>query len=293
MRIGHRRGLGLAVALLGVLASEASAGGIDDLAPWVHTIPRVTYARDLRTGAMYMAPPIPYGHYAKDHLGRGVGLLHGSTGMLHGKLIGLKDTFSGGHGGLGLGLGHDGLGLGHGHDGLGGGHVLGSGPSDGDVHGASIGQGGHGLAGSGLGHGEFLGTPQGVVPPCDPSSGTCRLGDKHGHGGLGGLFGHGHALHGGHGLSHGDGFSLGHGDGHGHGHGHGTGGLLDPLGHLKGAGHNALGYLNGLHPGNKVRYFVGPGGPVPLTPGYVPYIVPTRSPRDFFAFPPYSTRAMD
>ncbi|MGZ3354720.1 MAG: hypothetical protein ACXVBO_07685, partial [Isosphaeraceae bacterium] len=39
------------------------------------------------------------------------------------------------------------------------------------------------------------------------------------------------------------------------------------------------------HP-NKVDYFVGPGGPVPLTPGYVPYIVATRSPRDFFAFPP-------
>jgi hypothetical protein len=30
---------------------------------------------------------------------------------------------------------------------------------------------------------------------------------------------------------------------------------------------------------------------VPLTPGYVPYINVTRSPRDFFAFPPYSTRA--
>jgi hypothetical protein len=32
---------------------------------------------------------------------------------------------------------------------------------------------------------------------------------------------------------------------------------------------------------------------VPLTPGYVPYINVTRSPRDFFAFPPYSTRAFD
>ena len=37
---------------------------------------------------------------------------------------------------------------------------------------------------------------------------------------------------------------------------------------------------------NKVDCFVGPGGPVPLTPGYVPYIVTTRSPRDFFSFPP-------
>ena len=31
---------------------------------------------------------------------------------------------------------------------------------------------------------------------------------------------------------------------------------------------------------------MGAGGPVPITPGYVPYINVTRSPRDFFAFPP-------
>jgi hypothetical protein len=49
--------------------------------------------------------------------------------------------------------------------------------------------------------------------------------------------------------------------------------------HLKGS------VLGALHP-NKVDYFVGAGGPVPLTPGYVPYIVTTRSPRDYFAFPP-------
>jgi hypothetical protein len=36
-----------------------------------------------------------------------------------------------------------------------------------------------------------------------------------------------------------------------------------------------------------VKYFVGPGGPVPITPGYVPYVVSTRSPRDYFAFPPF------
>jgi hypothetical protein len=53
-----------------------------------------------------------------------------------------------------------------------------------------------------------------------------------------------------------------------------------------------LGYAHGLlgkifHVG-QVKYFVGPGGPVPLTPGYVPYVVTTRSPRDFFAFPPFS-----
>jgi hypothetical protein len=37
----------------------------------------------------------------------------------------------------------------------------------------------------------------------------------------------------------------------------------------------------------QVKYFVGAGGPVPLTPGYVNYVVPTRSPRDYFAFPPF------
>jgi len=53
-------------------------------------------------------------------------------------------------------------------------------------------------------------------------------------------------------------------------------------GHLKGK-------LGGLfHHGGKIKYFVGPGGPVPLTPGYVPYVVTTRSPRDFLAFPPYT-----
>jgi hypothetical protein len=37
---------------------------------------------------------------------------------------------------------------------------------------------------------------------------------------------------------------------------------------------------------------MGPGGPVPLTPGYVPYVNPVRSPRDYFAFPPYLDQAM-
>ena len=48
--------------------------------------------------------------------------------------------------------------------------------------------------------------------------------------------------------------------------------------------------LNGLlHPhAGKIKYFVGPGGPVPITPGYVPYIVTTRSPRDFLSFPPFT-----
>jgi hypothetical protein len=47
-----------------------------------------------------------------------------------------------------------------------------------------------------------------------------------------------------------------------------------------------LSSLTGLLNRPHVDYFLGAGGPVPLTPGYVPYVVATRSPRDFFAFPP-------
>ena len=59
-----------------------------------------------------------------------------------------------------------------------------------------------------------------------------------------------------------------------------------------GLAHKLLGLPAGLvgklfHVGD-IKYFVGPGGPGPLTPGYVPNVVTTRSPRDFFAFPPFS-----
>jgi hypothetical protein len=58
---------------------------------------------------------------------------------------------------------------------------------------------------------------------------------------------------------------------------------------LKGLGskaHGLFGSALGLLFHDKMDYFVGAGGPVPLRPGYVPYIVTTRSPRDYFAFPP-------
>jgi len=59
---------------------------------------------------------------------------------------------------------------------------------------------------------------------------------------------------------------------------------------LGGIGSHMKGKVFGLlhpHAGN-IKWFVGPGGPVPLTPGYTPYVVTTRSPRDFLAFPPYT-----
>ncbi len=59
---------------------------------------------------------------------------------------------------------------------------------------------------------------------------------------------------------------------------------------MGGLGSHMKGKLAGLlhHNNGNIKYFVGPGGPVPLTPGYTPYVVTTRSPRDFLAFPPYT-----
>lgn len=133
-------------------------------------------------------------------------------------------------------------------------------------------KGGRGGAG---GAGNGCGTPGCTNPGC----------------GLGGLFA-------GHGNGNGNGAGFGHGGGAGcgnpgctscgnNGNGAGHPGL--------GAGHSGLGSkLAGLfHKGPKYKWFMGPGGPVPLTPGYVPYVNPVRSPRDFFAFPPYLDQAME
>jgi hypothetical protein len=123
--------------------------------------------------------------------------------------------------------------------------------------------------------------PSGQTPCGDPG---CRTRGKHHHGrSLCGLCG-GRGCGGCGGLG-----SVGCGDpgcklcGHGKSHGCkfcGGKGCLNCLAGL----HGKLASL--LHLGPKVDYFVGAGGPVPLTPGYVPYVVTTRSPRDFFAFPP-------
>jgi hypothetical protein len=83
--------------------------------------------------------------------------------------------------------------------------------------------------------------------------------------------------------------ACGHCGGKGCGHCGGTGLIHGALGAIHGHVQQAMYKLG--HGG--VEYFVGPGGPVPLTPGYVPYVVTTRSPRDYFAFPPFSERAMD
>ena len=110
----------------------------------------------------------------------------------------------------------------------------------------------------------------------------CGLGFKHGHdGGYGETVGSGCSFCGGAGCGKcgGHGAKTGCSLCGGKGCGHCLGGLKSKL-------HGKLASLaGGLH-APKMPYFLGAGGPVPITPGYVPYIVSTRSPRDFFSFPP-------
>ncbi len=320
MRFGHWRGLTLAIALISLMATSrtASADGFHD------TIPREVLARDLNTGGPYIAPPIPWGHYAKDGLFDGYAKRCGICGLVRGHGKG----FCGGHG-LFKHCGKDDC------DGLGCGHGLGHGDGCGDP--GCGGWFGHGkrLKNCGLCHGKGCGLCRSsgagepmhalasdqAPPPAKvvvtspqagpvPSSQACTEPgclDGHGHhhkgdlcggcggkgcglcGGLGRLFGHGDPCGGcggkGCGLCGGLGRLFGHhGNGCGFCGGKGCGHCGGGLGsHLKGK----LSSILHPHKGD-IKYFVGPGGPVPLTPGYVPYVVPTRSPRDFLAFPPYT-----
>jgi hypothetical protein len=317
MRLGQRREVTFAIALAGAALvsglwapTSADAGDI-----FGHTIPRETLAQDYRTGGVYYAPPIPYGHYAKDGV---AGCVHGAAGLLHGgvgKLCGL--CFGKGCGSCGgQGCNHGdpcgscgGNGCGScGGLGLFKKHHHGADPCSGLCGGDGVSLTGghdHGL-GLGHGHGGVVPSSQ-AVPSGQYAPSVC--GDCGGKGLLhGGLFGrksgacgscggkgllHGGPGHGGLGLGHGHGDACGDG-----GCGHAGGG--DPCGSCGGKGCGLCGGLGSkllglpgglLHRGPKVEYFVGPGGPVPLTPGYVPYVVPVRSPRDFFAFPPFVDRA--
>lgn len=335
----------MAFGLLAV-ALPAKAGG---LFSFRHTIPREVLAQDFRTGGIYMAPPIPYGHYAKDSyvdcIHSALAHVHGMIGKLCSHCYGKGCNACGGQGCLhgdpcgacgGQGCdtcGHKGL-FAHHRDrcstcaGLGG---------SGGGLGHGFGHSGAGLCGDpgcGTCGGQITASaqapvvspsPQAAVPACGgcgkKSCGFCggnrggllhhaRSG-KHGlgHGGLG----HGHGGAGA--ICEDPGCGLGHGGagdvcgdpgcGLGHGHGHGL------LGHHKGGGDPACQFCGGQGCGHclglfdhhllktglnhffgpKVEYFVGPGGPVPLTPGYVPYVNPVRSPRDFFAFPPFTDQA--
>ncbi len=285
MRFERWRGMPLVLAMAAVglglsWADRAQADGYR-LHP---TLPKDVAAYDFTTGGEFMAPPVPYGHYAK-----GGGLLGCAGCRLHG-LLGC------------LGCGHDGTGHG------GGKHFGGHGQGGGDP--------GCGVAGcgGGLGHhhkaGRFAPCDSGAVvvnagmpvlattqslpagtAVVQPSSqfpcglGGCGVKDPHSHGHkrlCGHCKGRGCGGCGGAGMLAGcddPGCGLCHGKGKGCGFCGGKG-----CSHCLSSLHAKLAGL--LHLGPKVDYFVGAGGPVPITPGYVPYINVTRSPRDFFSFPP-------
>jgi hypothetical protein len=168
-----------------------------------------------------------------------------------------------GEGGYGDGDGHP---FGHGHgdavysdDGFGaGGGLLGH-------HGGSP----YGAAGSaGFATTLPISTAQAVVQPSVQSicgQGGCKASGRHSH------------------LGH---FAGGCGSCGGQGCSNCLSGHKSHLGGLGSSLHDKLASLAGGLNRPKTSWFLGAGGPVPLTPGYVPYIVATRSPRDFFSFPP-------
>ena len=90
MRSGIWRGVAVAIALGGfgvsATALEARAGGL-----FHRAIPRETLAMDYRTGDVMMAPPIPYGSYAKDYKGA----VQGAAGLTFGSIHGLVSHVKG------------------------------------------------------------------------------------------------------------------------------------------------------------------------------------------------------
>lgn len=295
MRSGKWRGATLALGLACVFGLAASARSQD-----FHTIPRLVPAVDLNTGGPYYAPPIPYGHYAGKNLGTKIhgrvnGLLHGG-GLGHGGLFGKGCNACGGKGcglcggGLGLGQGH-GQGFDNGCGNCGGLHGLGD-PCGGGLFkkgcGLGHGDGCGGHAPTVVASGQYIPTSQAVtvIPSGQCGDPGCGLfgGRSHKHRGGCGLCG-GKGC-GGCAVSDPCGSCGGKGCGLCGGSGGGKG-LCNLCGGLGcGACAKAKGLVNHLLGRDKIKWFTGPGGPIPLTPGYTPYVITTRSPRDYFAFPP-------
>ena len=102
MRFGKWRGVPLALALAAIVGIGLDLVRADG---WHlhYTIPREVPAYDFTTGGPYYAPPVPYGHYAKDYARRsrqgyrsapwlrkhGTGALHGCLKDLWDKTVGL------------------------------------------------------------------------------------------------------------------------------------------------------------------------------------------------------------
>ena len=322
MRFGLMRGVMFAAVLVASMATvrSAQADGFG------HTMPKEILARDLTTGEPYMAPPVPWGHYAKDGM---FDHFYGKKCGICGLLLGKGAGSCGGHG-KGLfgkhGCGKDGCG----QDGCGGGSGLFHHAKDGcGDPGCGTCKPGHGRRlkdcglckgkGCGLCRSSMVGDPiysseqaspaRVVVSPQAPivassqSCGDpgCKLGKGHHHGGS--IYGDPCGNCGGKGCGLcGKLFGKHQGEACGNCGGKGCGlcsklfgnGNGNKCGACGGKGCHLCSALKGklyglLHPhAGDIKYFVGPGGPVPLTPGYVPYVVTTRSPRDFLAFPPYT-----
>jgi hypothetical protein len=259
-----------------------------------------------------MAPPIPYGEYAKDYHGAiygpaahvvhsGIGLIHKAGACVHGLASGACAICN--HGACGSGA------CGHGHGSAGNcetpAQIPGAAPAviDGSAPGVSH-------IGAPVDNGnrsrvipashQVSTSPQVVAVPCAACNGVGNFGSGSKCGGCGGLGFIKKLSHHGAAAStintaacaHGSCGTDGCGAGACGGCGKlGCGGLCGlAAGHIAGAKgkvHGAIGHFTKFLPGHGVKYFVGPGGPVPITPGYVPYVVPVRSPRDYFAFPPY------
>ena len=282
MRFGTWRGtlLALAAALGLGLGSSGSAHADGQLIQ--HTIPRSVVAYDFTTGRQYMAPPIPYGHYAKDYIGD----LDKAMGCVSCRLHSLV-----GGGGAGHGLFHHGQG-------------------DGDCGSADA------WARRRIGvrchrmwrrkrlqaHGPSRRLSRVRVHPDAVHRARRRSSRRRRRSAasraarsvrsiptwarwrpqsLRTLRRRGSRLRRGHGHGERKRLPILRRQGLWSLHGRGARGLGANL-HSKLA---SLAAAVGIgRP--KTSWFVGPGGPVPLTPGYVPYIVTTRSPREFFAFAP-------
>jgi len=334
MRFGQLRGVTLLAALISatLIVQAALADG------FTKTIPREVLAQDLNTGQPYFAPPVPWGHYAKDGLfdsfyGKGghAGLFHHGCKNCGGSGLGSGGKGCKNCGGSGCGLG--GGKCGHGLSGHGCG-MKGGGCGDsgcGSAHGSARRIKDCGLCnnkGCGLCQSSCAGDPMyvaasnhGSAPQVVSAPGVSMHGVDPGTGFVGGQTmlcdscagkgcgkcGFGGLLHKGMGNGVGVGDSCGSCGGKGcgkcglfsggRGHGLNGGSACDACGG-RGCGKCGAGGMGGhlkgklaglLHPHKgDIKYFVGAGGPVPLTPGYVPYTITTRSPRDFLAFPPYT-----
>lgn len=157
--------IALGICLAMGQAVAARAGGI-----FHRTIPRETLAMDYRTGDVMMAPPIPYGHYAKDDY---IGCVKSAAGLTFGAVHGLVGKVKGLCSKCGSGL----CGLCGGGGRNNGGPCGGcAGSGCGRCHGLGLGAGA-GLGSGGLGSG-------GLFHGFDPGGGH---GHVHGGAGLGGL----------------------------------------------------------------------------------------------------------